>query len=145
VVQPVVPPEPPYVAVIFTSVRNTDDPEGYTATAERMVQLAAQQPGYLGVESVRDPETRLGITVSYWRTEDDARAWKEVAEHLDAQHTGRSRWYERYSVHIATVTRGYTYDRLEDERDSSVVAERMASPGEGTPIEDVRAEIRGDG
>src|SRR5690606_16785037 len=55
-------PEPPYVAVIFTSIR-ADGDDGYGATAEEMGRLAAQQPGYLGFESARDG---IGITVSYW-------------------------------------------------------------------------------
>lgn len=102
--------EPPYVAVIFRSVQ-TDDTAGYGETAERMDALAAQQPGYLGIESVRDAATGVGITVSYWRTEADARAWKRVAEHAEAQSTGRARWYRGYSVEVATVTRAYGFQR----------------------------------
>jgi hypothetical protein len=45
-------PEPPYYAVIFTSQR-TDDDRGYGAMAERMVTRASEQPGFLGVETVR--------------------------------------------------------------------------------------------
>jgi heme-degrading monooxygenase HmoA len=98
--------DPPYVAVIFTSVQGADT-EGYGETAERMEELAAQQPGYLAIESVRDPGTGFGITVSYWRTEADATAWKGVAEHTEAQRIGRERWYESYAVQVAAVTRAY--------------------------------------
>ena len=98
--------EPPYVAVIFTSVQGADT-EGYGETAERMEQLAARQPGYLAIESVRDPASKKGITVSYWRTEADAAAWKRVAEHVEAQRIGRERWYDEYAVQNATVTRAY--------------------------------------
>lgn len=45
-------PEPHYYAVIFTSLR-TDGDQGYTEAAERMVELAREQPGFLGVESAR--------------------------------------------------------------------------------------------
>lgn len=100
-------PQPPYVAVIFSSLRTVDDDAGYAATAERMEELAAGQPGYLGIESGRDPATRFGITVSYWRTEADARAWKAVAEHATAQRIGRERWYEHYETRVASVERAY--------------------------------------
>lgn len=93
-------PEPPYVAVIFTSTR-TDDVEGYDETDAAMEALAAEQPGYLGLEG------GAGITVSYWATDDDARAWKAVAEHGVAQRLGRERWYETYKVRVATVSRDY--------------------------------------
>lgn len=96
-------PEPPYYAVIFTSLR-TDGDAGYGAMAERMNALAAQQPGYLGIESAREG---LGITVSYWRDLASIRAWKANAEHLVAQQTGRHSWYADYRVRIAKVERAY--------------------------------------
>jgi len=104
-------PEPPYVAVIFTSIRATagDEPydeAGYAATAQRMEELAHEQPGYLGIESARNPGG-LGITVSYWATERDAVAWKAVAEHLVAQRLGRERWYSQYRTRVASVARDY--------------------------------------
>jgi heme-degrading monooxygenase HmoA len=99
-------PEPPYVAVIFTSLRTLGD-DGYERTAERMLELARQQPGYLGFESARDG---IGITVSYWRDEESARAWKHVAQHLAAQRRGRDVWYSDYRVRVAVVARDYGPD-----------------------------------
>jgi heme-degrading monooxygenase HmoA len=96
-------PEPPYTAVIFTSLRTPGD-HGYARMSERMVELAAQQPGFLGVESARDG---VGITVSYWSDDDAAAAWKRVHEHVVAQERGKSVWYEDYEVRVATVTRAY--------------------------------------
>jgi heme-degrading monooxygenase HmoA len=92
--------------VIFSSTR-TDGDHGYAAMADAMERLAAQQDGYLGIESARD-EAGLGITVSYWRDEDAARAWKQVAAHLVAQRRGREHWYSDYLVRIATVHRDYS-------------------------------------
>ncbi len=40
-------PEPPYYAVIFTSLRHEGD-EGYAQMAERMMELAARQEGLGG-------------------------------------------------------------------------------------------------
>jgi heme-degrading monooxygenase HmoA len=104
-------PEPPYVAVLFTSLRTEGD-QGYARMSERMEQLAAEQPGYLGIESARDAGNAdstgsVGITVSYWVDEAAAAAWKQVAEHLVAQARGREVWYADYRVRICTVTRDY--------------------------------------
>ena len=96
-------PAPPYVAVMFTSLR-TDGDNGYAAMSARMDELAARQPGYLGIEAAREG---LGITVSYWVDEESARAWKEAAAHLVAQQRGRDTWYSDYRVRVATVTRDY--------------------------------------
>ena len=98
------PLEPPYTAVIFTSTRTEGD-QGYAVMAARMEELAARQPGFLGIESVR--EGLRGITVSYWQDDDAAAAWKQVSEHLAAQERGRSTWYADYRVEVATVTRAY--------------------------------------
>ena len=103
-------PEPPYVAVIFTSLRTEDDPAGYDAMAAEMERLGAQQPGYLGIESARGSDG-LGITVSYWRTVEEARAWKGVSEHAAAQRLGRERWYRMFRVRIAEVVREYGFAR----------------------------------
>lgn len=97
-------PAPPYYAVIFTSLRTEGD-QGYAAMAERMVELAAQQPGFLGVESARDG---LGITVSYWADLESIAAWKANAEHLEAQRQGREKWYAGFKTRIARVERDYS-------------------------------------
>src|SRR5262249_21116934 len=78
-------PAPPYYAVIFTSRRTAGD-DGYAATADRMFELAATQPGFLGVDSARED---VGITVSYWTDEAAIAAWKAEVEHLTAQRDGR--------------------------------------------------------
>lgn len=97
------------IAVIFTSTRTGDDDAGYAAMADEMDAMARAQEGFVSVDSVRDPQTRRGITVSYWRDESCATAWKSVAEHLVAQRMGRERWYAEYSVSVAEVTRSYRH------------------------------------
>lgn len=105
-------PEPPYHAVIFSSRRRADDrsgsgeesDDGYAAMAERMVALAAEQPGFLGVESARGDDG-FGITVSYWTDEAAIAAWKANAEHRLAQHFGHTDWYDAFTLRIATVAR----------------------------------------
>lgn len=99
-------PAPPYYAVIFTSLRS-EISDGYEETAQRMLQLAAQQPGYLGVESARE---ETGITVSYWENLEAIRHWKANAEHRIAQETGRSRWYAAYKTRICLVERDYGFE-----------------------------------
>lgn len=103
------------VAVIFTSTRTRIDDEGYAQAAWELEALAREVDGFLMMHSVRDPETGDGITVSYWRDEDAALAWKQNATHREAQQLGRERWYSRYEVHVATVTRTYAFTRTDDE------------------------------
>lgn len=101
-------PTPPYYAVIFTSQRRAaDSVGGYDAMAERMVELAAQQPGFLGIESSRNAEG-FGITVSYWASPEAISAWKANAEHRVAQENGQRFWYRHYELRVARVERAYS-------------------------------------
>lgn len=96
-------PEPPYYAVIFSN-QLRDDAQGYDQMAMRMVELAASQSGFLGIESARN---QLGITVSYWESLEAIRTWKQNAEHLEAQRLGRQQWYSDFRVRVAKVERDY--------------------------------------
>ena len=102
---PATTPQAPYYAVIFTSVRAAGD-NGYEETARRMEDLASQQPGFLGFETARED---LGISVSYWATLEDVKAWKVNAEHLMAQQRGREQWYQSYRVRVCRVEREYGF------------------------------------
>ncbi|TDF38303.1 antibiotic biosynthesis monooxygenase [Alteromonadaceae bacterium M269] len=97
-------PKAPYYAVIFTSLRTEVD-EGYGDTALRMLELAEEQPGYLGYESARDG---VGITISYWSDLDAIKSWKKQAEHREAQRLGREKWYSAFTIRIAKVERAYS-------------------------------------
>ena len=96
-------PKPPYFAVIFTSTRTAGE-NGYSDTANRMVELAAQQPGFLGIESARED---VGITVSYWSDLEAIKNWKANSEHIEAQKSGRKLWYDSFKVRISKVERDY--------------------------------------
>jgi heme-degrading monooxygenase HmoA len=100
-------PVPPYYAVIFSSLR-TDYDEGYAVTAGRMVELARLQPGFLGVESARE---EVGITVSYWDSEDAIRAWHANTEHQIAQQKGYKVWYKSFRLRVAKVERAYDFEK----------------------------------
>lgn len=100
-------PTPPYYAVIFTSVKMENN-EGYDEMAERMVELAQQQPGFLGVESARN---EIGITVSYWKDLVSIKNWKENAEHTIAREKGRADWYKAFKTRIAKVERDYGFEK----------------------------------
>ena len=103
-------PKPPYYAVIFSSLRNGRDELGYGAMAERMVELAQQQPGFLGMESTRGADG-FGITVAYWESEAAILAWRQHAEHTAAREQGRRDWYDHFELRVARVERAYGWDR----------------------------------
>lgn len=102
-------PPPPYYAVIFTSVRNPQEDQGYAEMAETMETLARKQPGYLGFETAR---SGTGISVSYWATTEAILNWKQQAEHLLAQRFGKEKWYQQYKVRVCLVERDYSFNKV---------------------------------
>lgn len=97
-------PPPPYFAVIFTSVRTESDND-HAETAKLMLELAAEQPGFLGFESARQ---EIGISVSCWATQEAIAAWKANVTHRQAQ--GRAReWYRAFRVRVCRVEREYGF------------------------------------
>jgi len=98
------------ISVIFVAQRNDVDSAGYAQAAARMEELAAQQDGYIMMDSVRGSDG-LGITVSYWTNEDAAKAWRDHSEHAKIRDAGRDRWYSHYSLHVAEITRSYDWTK----------------------------------
>jgi len=97
-------PQPPYYAVIFTSVR-TDGDNGYSETAKEMLELASKQPGFLGFETARQ---EIGISVSYWSTLESIEAWDENVTHRQAQNRAKD-WYKTFRVRVCRVEREYGF------------------------------------
>jgi heme-degrading monooxygenase HmoA len=102
--------KPPYYACIFTSRLNLSEPkaiDGYSILADEMDQLAKRQEGYLGIDSSTRNTDGMGITISYWRTEDDIKRWKLQVDHRAAQLLGEEKFYLDYHVQVAKVEREY--------------------------------------
>jgi heme-degrading monooxygenase HmoA len=104
-------PAPPYYMVSFASQRTAGD-NGHGEMGYAMVELAKQQPGYLGFESARGSDG-FGILNSYWKDEESIRAWKAVIDHVEAQRRGRADWYSRYEIRVALVQRAYGFENEE--------------------------------
>ena len=100
-------PQPPYYAVIFTTRKSTDL-EGYQEMNERMLELAKEQKGFLGIESGRGD---LGVSVTYWESLEDIAHWKDHAEHKLAQAQGYARWYDAFATRVARVERDNFFER----------------------------------
>jgi heme-degrading monooxygenase HmoA len=94
-------PAPPYYAVVFTSVR-TEVHEGYAEMAAAMAELAARQPGYLGIESAREALASPSPTGATSRRSRPGSGWS-----IMWPRNGRERWYAAYRVRVARVERDY--------------------------------------
>jgi heme-degrading monooxygenase HmoA len=103
-------PSPPYFAVIFVSKRTEGD-AGYGSASDRMAELGAEQPGFLGIESVRAPDGR-GITVVFYDSKEAIHNWGRNSEHREVQALGRRQWYEEYAIYYAQVEEARRWKRV---------------------------------
>jgi heme-degrading monooxygenase HmoA len=101
---------PGTIAVIFLSGLSRTDPEGYARAADAMEAAAAERDGYLGIDSARGADG-VGITISWWRDEAAALAWRDDPEHTRIRDRGRAVWYDWYRVIVTTVDRAYDWTR----------------------------------
>ncbi len=100
-------PQPPYYAVIFTTVKS-ENLEGYAEMNARMFELAQQQKGYLGIESAHG---EIGLSVTYWKTLEDIDRWKNHAEHKLAQRKGYETWYRAFATRVCLVERDNFFEK----------------------------------
>ena len=97
-------PTPPYYAVIAPA-ELADDIRGYPELAAELVELAKDQPGFLGIES--GFQKGFALAVSYWASLEAIRAWRENTRHVMAKRRGRSDWFRAYATRIARVEKVY--------------------------------------
>ena len=55
--------------------------------ATQLLELAEQQEGFIGLGKARD--ATLDITVSYWKSLEAIKKWKQNSEHLIVQKLGK--------------------------------------------------------
>jgi heme-degrading monooxygenase HmoA len=122
-------PKPPFYTVIFSSQRREGDDAAYGAAAERMVELAALQPGFQGVESARGADG-FGITVSYWDSEAAILGWKRNIEHAEARASGRRDWYAQFEMRVGRVERAYGWQRSDMAIDDPIVEAAALAGGD---------------
>ena len=98
-------PKPPYYAVIFTSIKNSET-EKYDEVSKRMIELVSSQEGFLGFESAQE---KIGITISYWSNLNSIANWKNNFEHQEAQKLGKEKFYQTFKVRISKIERDYKF------------------------------------
>jgi heme-degrading monooxygenase HmoA len=101
-------PKIPYYAVIFTSIRTSED-NGYEKMADEIVDIVSKQKGFLGAESVRNEEG-FGMTISYWDSLDSINKWRNNGPHMQAKEMGKKTWYSKYMIRICKVENGHYFD-----------------------------------
>jgi heme-degrading monooxygenase HmoA len=98
-------------AVIFRSTRAIDDGVEYGKWSEITDRDVRASEGYLSHYSFREPDTRKGVTITFFDSLDSIKKWRQQTEHLIAQDLGREKFYEDYEVQVTEVLREYSWEK----------------------------------
>ncbi|MCV2402336.1 GNAT family N-acetyltransferase [Marinomonas sp. C2222] len=93
------PEKAPYYAVSLSSCLIIEDIT-YRILLEKMLQLATEQDGFLGLESGGG---EVGFVNTYWRTKEAAQAWINHPTLRRVLSIGENVWYQSYSVKLVEV------------------------------------------
>lgn len=115
------------IAVIFEVEPAPGRRDAYLGIAAELRPLLDGIDGFISIErfqSLTDPDRILSL--SFWRDEEAVAAWRNTAEHRQAQKAGRGGVFETYRLRIAHVVRDYG---LEEGRDDAPADSREAHGG----------------
>lgn len=111
------------IAVIFEVEPTPGRTDDYLNIAAGLRPIVEDIDGFISIErfqSLVHPEKILSL--SYWRDEDAVQAWRNVAEHRQAQQDGRAGIFSDYRLRIASVIREYgMHDRAQAPDDSKAL------------------------
>ena len=85
-----------YIVIFKATIHQLDDE--YSELAQVLRQKAFAEYNCQKFESYT--ENNQEITLSYWLSFEDIRAWKNDPTHLQAQQLGREKWYANFSTEI---------------------------------------------
>lgn len=96
-----------YYAIIFTSIKS-EKLDGYSEMAEKILNLAEKQKGFIGFESYAN-ENDGNVSISYWKSIADIKNWKENPEHRIAQRLGKEKWYKYFKLQVCKIEHEYEF------------------------------------
>ena len=98
------------IVLIRTQLRPDADVAAHDQLDARMFELVQTIPGFLSARSYRSEDGDKLLLIRF-ASADALRAWREHAEHREAQRRGRDEFFTAYDVEVCDVTRGYEFGR----------------------------------
>ena len=99
-------PKPPYYAVIFSIQMSDKDTGAFRIAEKRMLEIASQNPGFVGVEGLADNEG-FSLFIAYWKDLESMKAFKLDKEHMVAREKGRTVWFKKHVIRVAKIIKEY--------------------------------------
>jgi heme-degrading monooxygenase HmoA len=96
------------IAVIFEVWIEPKRQQDYLAIAARLKPELEKMDGFIAIERFQSlSDKRKLLSLSLWRDEDAVCAWRNHAEHRQAQRAGRESIFSDYRLRVVSVLRDY--------------------------------------
>ena len=92
------------IIAIFKSRVRTEHEEEAIPMKERIAEIARSMPGYITHKGYVAGDGER-ISIHYWESEEQLRAFRDHPEHREIQKFGRDKLYEEFSSYVCEVIR----------------------------------------
>ena len=107
------------VITIFRSRLRPEHQEEYAQWATRIHEIAVRMPGFISIKmfTAEDDER---VSIVEFESEETMQAWREQADHRQAQELGRELFYSQYHIQVCRIVRDYSFPKKTGAPMSSV-------------------------
>jgi heme-degrading monooxygenase HmoA len=96
------------LTVFRARLRADADANAAVALSERMIALAKTMPGFVSYKDFAAEDGEV-VTIVEFASEAEQLAWRNQAEHRDAQERGRREFFSAYQIQVCHVDRAYRF------------------------------------
>ena len=106
------------VVTIFRSRLRPEHKEEYERWAARMHDIAAKMSGFISIKTFT-AEDGERVSIVEFESEEATRAWREQADHRQAQELGQKLFYSEYRIQVCKPIRDYSFPKKPDAAPAS--------------------------
>lgn len=107
------------VITIFRNRLRPEHQEEYAQWATRIHDIAVRMPGFISIKTFT-AEDGERVSIVEFESEETMRAWREQADHRQAQELGKTRFYSEYHIQVCQIVRDYSFPKKTGAPMSSV-------------------------
>lgn len=98
------------VITIFRSRLRPEHQEEYEQWATRIHDIAVRMPGFLSIKTFTAEDSER-VSIVEFESEETMKAWREQADHRQAQELGRKQFYSEYHIQVCRIVRDYSFPK----------------------------------
>lgn len=98
------------IVTIFRSRLRPEHHDEYSRWAKRIHDLAVTMPGFISIKTFA-AEDGERVSIVEFESEETMAAWRQQADHREAQDLGRKLFYSEYRIQVCQPIRDYSFPK----------------------------------